>query len=226
MNISLRNKINGRGLQLFSDLGKKTARIHMRGLEHAENLRASGKPVLWTTWHGQTMMLAIMFQQKLKGLRLMLMIPDDWRGESLYFWTKRIGMHPRPMDLENKGLDTARKIARLVKNIRKDKYDNFLAPDGPAGPSHQVKPGIIYMAQKLGAPILPIGAYARHKYSLPRWDAYALPLPFSRIDIIVGEPLELPKAEPREKLKEKITNALHRVTMQAKASYYEARNED
>ena len=220
MNVSWRNKLNGFGLHLISAAAAATARTHVTGWEHVEQVRAAGHPLLWGAWHGQSMMLIPFFHERLTSYKLQIMMPDDWRGESLYFWTKRIGFYPYPMNLESKGMDTARQFADLVKLIKTGEYDNYISPDGPHGPSHVVKPGLIYLAEKVGAPIVPIGAYSRSTYEVKRWDAYGLPLPFAHIEVVIGEPIAVPRKADRTAVAEHLTNALHRVIAKAKDLYY------
>lgn len=64
--------------------------------------------------------------------------------------------------------------------------------DGPRGPAHVVKPGIIDMARATGLPIVPYLAIASHYWSLKSWDAFRVPRPFSRIDVIYGAPVAVP----------------------------------
>lgn len=227
MEVSLRNRINGRLLQFASYWVKTTCKLNVSGMEHFDAVRAMGKPVLWTTWHGQSMTILPIhtkpeWRQRLAHKKVMVMIPEDWRGETLHAWLTYSGLTPRPMDLENRDMGTARQFAQLVRTIKQENYDNFIAPDGPAGPSFEVKPGAAFLAQKVGSPLLPIAAYARFSYEVNRWDAYMIPLPFSRIEIVVGEPLEISRQASPADVATTIQTALNKVTLQAKANYYAA----
>ncbi|MCB0035540.1 MAG: hypothetical protein KDE51_16020 [Anaerolineales bacterium] len=222
MKVSLSNRINGRVLAIVCKLVSATARFNIIGLENMEAIRDSGKPVLWTSWHGQSMLMACFAQILKLNPNPMVMIPDDWRGESLYHFLNLVNLDPHPMNLEDKGFDTARKFAALVRTLKKEKGYNCLFPDGPAGRSYEPKPGIIYLAQKTGAPLLPVSAYVRQAYEIKRWDAYVIPYPFSHIEVVVGKPLYLPQDVDRDSLKERVINAIHQVTMEAKANYYAA----
>jgi len=61
--------------------------------------------------------------------------------------------------------------------------------DGPSGPAHQVKPGIIEMARLAGVPVVPYLTLPRRYWSFPSWDAFRLPKPFTRIDVCYGAPI-------------------------------------
>jgi lysophospholipid acyltransferase (LPLAT)-like uncharacterized protein len=101
-------------------------------------------------------------------------------------------------------------------------YHLYIAPDGPEGPAYTAKPGFTYTAQKANAIILPVGAYCRNGYVIPRWDQYVLPYPFSRISVHFGEPCEIPKdVKDLSETEQGLTDQLHRATMQAAANFYE-----
>jgi hypothetical protein len=67
------------------------------------------------------------------------------------------------------------------------------AVDGPRGPYGVVKPGALALARSANARVIPAGAAARRKVVLDRaWDRFVLPLPFTRVDIVLGAPLSQP----------------------------------
>jgi lysophospholipid acyltransferase (LPLAT)-like uncharacterized protein len=63
--------------------------------------------------------------------------------------------------------------------------------DGPRGPRHKVKEGVIYLAHKTGARIVP-GRFIHHRaHAFDSWDRFELPLPFSSCEVHIGEPYQL-----------------------------------
>jgi hypothetical protein len=69
------------------------------------------------------------------------------------------------------------------------------AADGPRGPARQVKPGLVYLAAKTGAPIVPMRIfYSREKVLDKTWDKYRVPMPFSVASIVYSDPIF---ADPR-----------------------------
>ena len=62
-----------------------------------------------------------------------------------------------------------------------------MTPDGPRGPSGVVQPGVMLMAQRSGAVLVPVGIAVRPAYRAPSWDRYAIPAPFARVRILYGE---------------------------------------
>ena len=78
-----------------------------------------------------------------------------------------------------------------------------ITPDGPRGPEHAMKDGIVYLASKSGRRIAPL-AYQCSRYWRLRgnWTDLIIPKPFSRVTLIVGEPISVPGKLSREQLDE------------------------
>jgi hypothetical protein len=55
---------------------------------------------------------------------------------------------------------------------------------------------VVFIARKAGALIVPAAAYTATGFRIPRWDRYVVPFPFSRITVVLGEPLDMsPEAD-------------------------------
>jgi lysophospholipid acyltransferase (LPLAT)-like uncharacterized protein len=78
----------------------------------------------------------------------------------------------------------------LIKAAR-DGYSIAITPDGPRGPIFKVQPGIVYLAQKAGVPIIPVACALSRKKILRSWDRYQFPLPFGRIEAVYGQPFQV-----------------------------------
>lgn len=94
----------------------------------------------------------------------------------------------------------ARALRDFYETIVKQQVSPALTPDGPRGPRHEFKPGAILLAQITGKPILPVAVAASSKYTFGTWDAFELPLPFSRIAICYGEPIKVGRGLSAEML--------------------------
>jgi len=67
----------------------------------------------------------------------------------------------------------------------------ILVPDGPRGPLHQVKAGVVVLSQLAAAPVVPLGAAADRCWRLRSWDRMLVPKPFARVVLVVGEPVTI-----------------------------------
>jgi lysophospholipid acyltransferase (LPLAT)-like uncharacterized protein len=85
----------------------------------------------------------------------------------------------------------ARALAAMVHRLREPGTDAVFAVDGPRGPYGVVKPGALALAEQARARVIPAGAAARRRVVLERaWDRFVLPWPFTRVDIVLGAPVE------------------------------------
>lgn len=69
--------------------------------------------------------------------------------------------------------------------------DVVITPDGPRGPAYEIGPGIIFLAQKTGARVLPMNMEYSSCWRAKSWDRFIIPRPFSKVRVIVGEPEEI-----------------------------------
>jgi hypothetical protein len=85
-----------------------------------------------------------------------------------------------------------------------------LAVDGPRGPRGVVKSGVVYLASRAGAALIPMSSACVRAWRFrTTWDGFALPRPFSRVVVAAGDPLVVPRDVPIEQLEE-VREALER----------------
>jgi lysophospholipid acyltransferase (LPLAT)-like uncharacterized protein len=118
----------------------------------------------------------------------------------------RFGFHTIRGSTGRGGARAALQLARMIK----EGASLAFTPDGPRGPTHRVQPGTIFLAQRSGCPILPIGVSARPRKLLRSWDSYMIPMPFSRAALVIGDPFYVP-ADLDEKGKEQVAAQLERI---------------
>jgi lysophospholipid acyltransferase (LPLAT)-like uncharacterized protein len=85
----------------------------------------------------------------------------------------------------------ARGLAALVRAMRKERADAAFAVDGPQGPRGIVKAGAIAAARATGGVVVPMAGKVRRGMVLGRtWDRFAVAWPFTRVDVVLGPPVE------------------------------------
>ncbi|MFL6584232.1 MAG: lysophospholipid acyltransferase family protein [Chthoniobacterales bacterium] len=62
-----------------------------------------------------------------------------------------------------------------------------ITPDGPRGPAYELGPGIIVLAQKSGADVLPMNVEFSSYWRLKTWDRFIIPKPFSKVRVIFDQ---------------------------------------
>ncbi|MGM0500239.1 MAG: lysophospholipid acyltransferase family protein [Bacillota bacterium] len=83
----------------------------------------------------------------------------------------------------------SRSLLKLYRKLKKGE-SAAITPDGPTGPLHQVKPGIIFLQEKAGSYLVPIGVDSNWKKHFSSWDEFLLPLPFSKTALVFAEPFK------------------------------------
>ncbi len=91
--------------------------------------------------------------------------------------------------LGSTGNDGQEASVRLVRYL-KEGYSTLMMPDGPAGPPKVLKKGVLHMALQSGVPIVPLRILTPRCLVLKNtWEGKRIPLPFSVIQVIYGEPI-------------------------------------
>ncbi len=63
-----------------------------------------------------------------------------------------------------------------------------MALDGPRGPRHAIQPGTQWLSQFSGIPVVPVSIRAPLAFRLNSWDRSLIPLPFSVVEVRLGQP--------------------------------------
>ena len=158
-----------------------TVRIRVEGREKLEAVANAGKGGVLMSWHGLTM-VPVYWLRKRRPYG-MISLSRDGHIEATLFrllgWRLIRGSSKRGA------------TGALIAAIRCLKAGHLLAltPDGPKGPSGEVKPGSLFMAQSSGAPIVPCGVAIDRFWQLRSWDGYRIPKPFARVVIAWCDPI-------------------------------------
>lgn len=142
-------------------------------------------PRIYIFWHRH--LLFLMYHFRHVGARPLISMSRD--GELISSIAKTFGMNPIRGSSSRGG---ARALLQLIHTAKSSKGDILITADGPRGPLRVVKPGVVKLAQKSGAPLVPICWRASRAWILKRsWDRFIIPRPFSRIDLHLGAPIDI-----------------------------------
>lgn len=172
-----------------------TLRIHSIGQEHLQAARevSSGGRVVFAFWHGHQFPLVYTWRKR--GVAVLSSLSRDGTLQSLIL--DGLGYHVM------RGSTSRGAVRGLVGIIRamKEGRDSAFAVDGPRGPYHEVKPGVLYTAMKTGSLIVPItSAVGRALTFHKAWDRYLLPHPFTNAVVSYGEGIRISPDTPTEEL--------------------------
>lgn len=191
----------------YAKLLARTVRITTEGEHHLQEALATGQPLLFAVWHGQTHLLYPMMRTRLDLKRMVLMVVDDQRRHVLESFARAIDVRPFPIGIANDSVAGARNMLKLVRLLREGRY-SYITPDGPDGPARVAKPGVAFLAARARALVLPLGSYSAGAHRLRRWDRYALPLPFARIHVAVRPAQSLNRADEPEPFLKRLSEEL------------------
>ena len=87
----------------------------------------------------------------------------------------------------------ARALLQMVREVRRTGGVVGHVVDGPLGPPGEVEPGVILLAQRSGAAIVPVYFSAQRCWRMRSWDRMELPKPFSPIRLCFGPAQIVPR---------------------------------
>jgi len=73
-----------------------------------------------------------------------------------------------------------------LTNVLASGRDVLITPDGPRGPAYELGPGIVFLAQKSGAAVVPVNMEYSSCWRVKSWDRFVLPHPFAKVRVIFG----------------------------------------
>src|SRR5581483_10271930 len=161
-----------------------TTRLRVREARHRDALRAANKRFIYAFWHQRQVFLTWTH----RGDPADTLVSRSKAGELIARTMELSRMGARRGSSSRGGAVAARELMESVAAGR----DIALTPDGPKGPAREVKEGVLFLAQKLGIPILPITNGLSRKLEFSRaWDKFQVPLPFGRAVLRYGAPIEV-----------------------------------
>ena len=84
--------------------------------------------------------------------------------------------------------------------------------DGPKGPPFKVKKGVVFLAQKTGAKIVPAVVRFERAKVLNSWDRFTVPYPFTRGEVLTGEPITVSEEDSLEAKRLELEKALYELS--------------
>jgi lysophospholipid acyltransferase (LPLAT)-like uncharacterized protein len=172
-----------------------TWRWTVEGIEHHDRLVAAGRQPVMAFWHGRILAATWFFRRR----GIVVITSENFDGE----WIARI--------IEKFGYGTARgsttrggrkALLQLRRDLEQGRAAGFTL-DGPRGPARVAQPGAVWLAGATGHPLLPFHVEAARHWSARSWDRTQVPLPFSRVALAVGAPIEVPRDPDDEAIERK-----------------------
>ncbi len=166
-------------------------------------------PIIFVFWHGDMFMMPCLGLNDKKKKNISIMTSRSRDGELMTRVLNKFGYLAVRGSSSRGGLQG---LLNLMNNMKKGS-NTAIAVDGPRGPYHIVKPGVILLAKKIKATIIPLAVkYNKRIIFKKSWDKSEVPLPFSTVYINWSEPIKInPDAnkEDMEKYRSDLENILN-----------------
>jgi lysophospholipid acyltransferase (LPLAT)-like uncharacterized protein len=152
------------------------------------------QPVIFAIWHNRLLMLPRVFDPIFPTRQSYGLISASRDGDMIANWIERAGYGTIRGSSSRKGVLALRQLMDTL-----GANGNVLfTPDGPRGPVYQVSQGVVFLAQKSGAPIVPIHMEYSSCWRMKSWDRFVVPRPFATLRAILGAPIRIPPLDSAE----------------------------
>jgi lysophospholipid acyltransferase (LPLAT)-like uncharacterized protein len=203
-----RARILGRIGYRFVLLVGRTLRLKTPGYEKVKELNGG---VIICGWHGKSLIPGWFFRNK--GVWVVISQSRDGEIQNVVF--SSLGYS---VIRGSTGRGGVRAAVEAIRVLRKG-ASMAMTPDGPRGPSGVVQGGVMLMAQKSGAALVPVGISARPRWQARSWDRYMFPFFFARAVFIFGDPIYVPDGSTDEEVE------AHRLELEKQIHAMEAQAE-
>jgi lysophospholipid acyltransferase (LPLAT)-like uncharacterized protein len=186
-------KIEGRRARWLIAFGFYLLKIWERTLRYQIEDRAGivGKPVrenyIGALWHNRLLIFPSVLQRFFPDRSGAALISASRDGDLLSDAIRRFGFDIVRGSSSRLGASALLQLSDVLSRGR----DVVITPDGPRGPAYELGPGIIFLAQKTGAPVVPINMEYSSCWRVKSWDRFIVPRPFSKVRVIIGEPQQI-----------------------------------
>lgn len=182
--------------------------------------------LIFAMWHSDQCSLHGIPPEKRKNVNILISRSDD--GEIIARVVKKWGFNTirGSKDKGTRKKGGVRATMEMIEQINKGQNVAIMV-DGPTGPYHEIKNGVIKVAKHSGGAIIPMLWYSPDKtlLSLPTWDKFRIPFGFTKIINLYGEPIYVPEdstPEDDKRIKEQLKLALTELEQQAPKLFKEA----
>ena len=184
-------KIEGRFARWLIAFGVRLLRVWERTLRYDVEDRAGivGKPVtenyIGALWHNRLLIFPLVLRRFFPERQGAALISASHDGDLLTDAIHRLGYDVIRGSSSRLGASAILQLTGMLASGR----DVVITPDGPRGPAYELGPGIVFLAQKSGAPVLPMNLEYSRCWRLGSWDRFIIPQPFSKVRVLINPPL-------------------------------------
>ncbi|HEX4696055.1 MAG TPA: lysophospholipid acyltransferase family protein [Candidatus Udaeobacter sp.] len=183
-------KIEGRLARWLIALGFVLLRLWERTLRYEVDDRADivGRPVtenhIGAFWHNRLLIFPFVLRRFFPNRHGAALISASRDGELFAEVVQRFGYDVVRGSSSRLGATAILQLTQVLASGR----DVVITPDGPLGPVYKLGPGIVFLAQRSGAAVVPMNLEYSHCWRLGTWDRFIVPRPFAKVRVLIGQP--------------------------------------
>ena len=157
-----------------------TCRVRWHNKDLFDQLYNSESGWILSFWHDNVLIIPWL----LRNRDITCMVSDSRDGE----YIARCGQVFGNQVIRGSSSKGSSKATRSALRILRNNKAIAITPDGPRGPAHKLRSGVLWLGTLGSAPILPLHIEADRQWRFKSWDGQKLPKPFSTIHVGVIEP--------------------------------------
>ena len=166
-----------------------------------------GRHVIFSFWHDQLFMMAAGYL----GPKASVMISASKDGELIARTIAYFNMGA----IRGSSSRGGRAAFRSMVDLGRKPVDLVFTPDGPRGPRHEIKDGVVQLARVTGRPIVPAAFACSNGHRFNSWDRFLLPYPWGKGVYSVGAPIYYTPGEKQEAFRNRVQKAMDDNTRRA-----------
>jgi len=169
------------GFYLLIRLLGATTKFEVEGWDNHDAVTESGKLPIYVFWHERIMMTTYWWRNR----KIVVLTSQSRDGEYIARFIQRFGYGAVRGSSTRGAVGAVLQMARLMRAG----CTVCFVLDGPRGPRRVAKPGPALLAKRSGHPILPVTMALKKHWTLPTWDHFQVPKPFTRAKVFVAAPI-------------------------------------
>jgi lysophospholipid acyltransferase (LPLAT)-like uncharacterized protein len=183
-------KIEGRFARWLIAFGVRLLQLWELTLRYEIDDRAGivGRPVtenhIGALWHNRLLIFPLVLRRFFPNRHGAALISASHDGDLLTDAVHRFGFDVVRGSSSRLGASAIFQLSDVLASGG----DVVITPDGPRGPAYELGLGIIFLAQKTGAAVLPVNMEYSSCWRIKSWDRFIVPRPFAKVRVIIGLP--------------------------------------
>ncbi len=175
-----------------------------------ENWIERAEGVVSVTWHNRLLFFPVVFPKKVRK-KTVAVVSASRDGQYIADLIRCFGLRSARGSSSKGGMNAQLEAVRALKS----NCNVSFTPDGPRGPRYHLSRGPIHLASMHKTSVIPVAVNASRYWECRSWDRFQIPKPFSKLTLVIGDPIAVPENLTPEELefyRKKVEDALNKIS--------------